>query len=452
MELTFWGTRGSIATPGADTLEFGGNTSCMELRAAGEILIFDCGTGIRPLGNHLLACEPQPFSASLFISHVHWDHIQGFPFFGPLFVPGNSFTIFGPQEQYQRLSDTLAGQMQYRYFPVNIDQLSATLRYQELREETLALGQLRITTRYLNHTTMTMAYRVELGKRAVVYATDHEPFAQRPRAWIDPEIRAFAHRSDAALADFCRGADVLVLDGQYRSDEYVKRIGWGHGTFDYGLDLAISADVNTLVFYHHEPLRSDRALAAEVETCRARLRADGSSLEVLAAAEGLKLTLADQPAVARDRSMSPIPLFRPQVHVALIGLDEAAEEEIERSLPDSFYRLQSFAGQSLAQHIPAFHPDALLLGSKDLGLVSQVRKLVGNGPGGQPVPLLLLLPGEQSDRMEAAFSEGATDVLVMPTAPSQLRSRLDSWLFRGGIAVERRRHARPPAEEHAQAG
>ncbi|MBV9121338.1 MAG: MBL fold metallo-hydrolase, partial [Chloroflexi bacterium] len=292
MKVTFWGVRGSIASPGRATAEYGGNTSCVEIRAGGELLIMDSGTGVRELGRHLLAAG-EPIKGTMLLSHSHWDHIQGFPFFGPLLVPGNSFTILGPQEHSERLNTTLAGQMQYRYFPIGLDQMASEIRMQELREEEFQIGNCRISSHYLNHTSMALAYRVEAGGRTVVYATDNEPFSQQPRAWTSSESRKFLHKRDAELAEFFRGADVLIIDSQYTSHEYPGRIGWGHATPDYSLDLAISAGVGTLVMFHHDPTRIDTAVTVVEQLAQKRVAAEGVDMEVICAAEGLSLSLPD---------------------------------------------------------------------------------------------------------------------------------------------------------------
>ncbi|MDE3077477.1 MAG: MBL fold metallo-hydrolase [Chloroflexota bacterium] len=452
MQVTFWGTRGSIASPGPDTLQFGGNTSCVELRLADEVLIFDCGTGIRALGNRLLEEGQAQLKLNLFISHVHWDHIQGFPFFAPLFVEGSELFVFGPQEQHQRLSDTMAGQMQYRYFPVDIDQLAAKIGYQELGEERVKVGPATVTTHYLNHTTLAMGYRVEFGSRSVVYATDTESFAQQPRAWSDPKRRRFFHRRDEELADFFAGADVLILDSQYNAEEYAAKVGWGHGTFDYSVDLAISAGVKHLVLFHHDPNRSDADLRRQVERSQARARAEGSQLEITAAAEHEQLDLPDELSTEAVSGVHLLPNFVHQVHVGLVGVDSSVEELSRRALQLTHFKLGSFDSASAFSNGEwgEFRPHLLLLQYRERGDVARaVEALERNGHRRQ-VPILALVMAGSTNFMQRAFDEGATDVMVQPFSPSQLRSRVDTWLFRGGTALDRRRHPRqgePAASE-----
>ena len=181
MDVRFWGTRGSLAKPGPATLRYGGNTSCVEVRSAGSLIVLDCGTGAHGLGQALMA-GPKPVNGHLMISHTHWDHIQGFPFFAPLFVPGNSWDIYAPGAVSRRLERTLSGQMEYEYFPVTLRQLGATIRFHDLAEGDFAIDDVRVTAQYLNHPALTLGYRLESGGNTVVYAVDHEPHAANPAA------------------------------------------------------------------------------------------------------------------------------------------------------------------------------------------------------------------------------------------------------------------------------
>jgi phosphoribosyl 1,2-cyclic phosphodiesterase len=445
MDLTFWGTRGSIASPGPETLHYGGNTSCVSLRAGGHLFVFDCGTGARRLGNTLVDQDHGALEINLLISHCHWDHIQGFPFFAPLFMSGTNCNVFAPHEQNQRLKNTMAGQMQYRYFPVELDHLGANVRYQELREGAFVIGETRISARYLNHTTVTMAYRLEHGKRCVVYATDTEPYAARPRAWKDADSRQFVHRQDEELAAFFRAADVLIMDSQYTPDEYPAKMSWGHGTYDYAIDLATAAGVKTLVLYHHDPMRNDLAMEAVLQACWSRLAAEHSSLVVTAAAEGMTLSLADSRGPGPDAPASRLPHFLHAIHLALIGADEDVTALAMKALTEPHYVVRSFDNvQALSSaELHRFHPHLLLVQPRRRGdmakLVRELRSL-GRYPR---LPLLALLPGSSSRTVEDTFEDGVSDVLSWPFTVSQLRARVESWLFRGGVAVDRRARARP---------
>src|SRR5262249_24480189 len=204
-----WGTRGSLAKPGPSTVRYGGNTSCVEVRAAdGTLIILDCGTGAHDMGRSLVASGEHPIRGHLLLTHTHWDHIQGFPFFSPLFIPGNEFDVYAAQGLGQRLEDTLAGQMEYTYFPVTLGQLGATIRYHDLTEGTFDLGAVQVTARYLNHPGIALGYRLEAGGVAVVYATDHEPHSRHQRDVSGPAQVLPVHREDQRHVEFLAGADL----------------------------------------------------------------------------------------------------------------------------------------------------------------------------------------------------------------------------------------------------
>jgi len=181
MKVRFWGTRGSIAKPGPGTVRYGGNTACVEVRsAAGTLVVIDCGTGAHGLGQALLAeAGPRPLRGHLLISHTHWDHIQGIPFFAPFFVPGAEWDVYAPRGLALSLRETLAGQMQYTYFPITIENMGATVRYHDLVEGGFTVGDVEVRTHYLNHPALTLGYRLEADGASLVYACDHEPFARR---------------------------------------------------------------------------------------------------------------------------------------------------------------------------------------------------------------------------------------------------------------------------------
>jgi phosphoribosyl 1,2-cyclic phosphodiesterase/CheY-like chemotaxis protein len=422
----------------------------VSLEAGGHVFVFDCGTGVRPLGNHLMQQGLNGRDVNLFISHAHWDHIQGFPFFTPLFVPGTTCNVFAPQEQNQRLKDTLAGQMQYRYFPVELDHLSAAIRYQELREGSLSIGDVRISCRYLNHTTVTMAYRLEYAGRTFVYATDTEPFAQRERAWSDPERRRFWHRQDEELAHFFAGADVIVMDSQYRPEEYAAKVTWGHGTYDYALDMAMTAGAKSLALYHHDPMRNDLAVEGILQACWRRVAGEGSTLVVAAAAEGMTMSLEDLPSATLEPSPAALPQFRHQIHVALVGVDDDVLALTQKALTEQHYVLGQFDHLTAlaTAELGEYRPHLVLLQPRERGEAQHIKRhLQELGRHYSELPILVVLPeGRQADA-EDAFEAGASDVIGRPFTFSQLRARVDSWLFRGGIAVDRRSRARTEAAD-----
>jgi phosphoribosyl 1,2-cyclic phosphodiesterase len=286
MRVRFWGTRGSVPTPGPSTVRYGGNTACVEMRTnRGTFFIFDSGTGIRELGLDL-ARDGGAVAAHLMLGHTHWDHISGFPFFTPAFVPGNRLVIYGARDLDRSLRDVLAGQMHFTYFPVPLGDLRAEISFSELEEGTIQLDDAAVRTHYLNHTAVCMGYRVEADGASVAYITDHEPYGLVE----DGLRRGFIHGGDRRLIEFVRGVDLLIQDAQYTPDEYAARRGWGHGSTDYVTDLAVEAGVKRLAMFHHEPTHADDDLDRMVEHARARARDAESEVEIFAAAEGQKIS------------------------------------------------------------------------------------------------------------------------------------------------------------------
>src|SRR5688572_23877255 len=298
MRIRFWGTRGSLAKPGPTTLRYGGNTACIEVRTAdGTLIVLDCGTGAHGLGQALQASSAGPVRGHLLITHTHWDHIQGFPFFAPLFVPGNTWDIYAPGGLGPRLEETLAGQMESTYFPVTLDQLGATVRYHDLSEGVFSLAGVRVTARYLNHPALTLGYRLEAAGVTLVYASDHEPHSRHlPDA---PNLSGAAstgspvHQEDEGHIAFLRGADLVIHDAQYTVAEYTQKLGWGHSPIEYAVDVALAAAAKRLALFHHDPWRDDASLHRLVKVCRQRVAACGSRLEVFAAAEGQTIELPE---------------------------------------------------------------------------------------------------------------------------------------------------------------
>jgi len=274
MKITIWGARGSIPAPGQDTALFGGNTSCLNItNGQGDIIIFDAGTGIRLLGNALMA--QLPLTAHLFFSHVHWDHIQGFPFFSPLYIRGNRICLYGEHKFKTSLEDTLAGQMQYPTFPVLLEDVAAHIEFTHLKEYTaVQINDTVVSCIKGNHPNGVFVYKVEEGDKTIVYATDNEH-----SSCINPRLKEFIH-----------GADLLIYDTQYTDEEYsgkrgACRISWGHSTIEEGVKLAQAAEVKALLMWHHDPSHTDSTIAA-METW-----AQGHFPQTTAAREGMILTL-----------------------------------------------------------------------------------------------------------------------------------------------------------------
>jgi phosphoribosyl 1,2-cyclic phosphodiesterase len=272
MQITFWGVRGSIPSPGPSTVEIGGNTSCVEVRAGKAILIFDGGTGLRLLGKKL--AKEMPITAHMFFSHVHWDHIQGFPFFEPAFVAGNVFHLYGGNNVSRTLEETLAGQMDHPNFPVHLGAMGAVMTFRDVPEDKAVEvddglgGIVRVTTARGNHPQGVFAFRIEHEGKAVVYATDTEHYEGH---------------IDEGLLKLSKGAQLLIYDSQYTPEEYAAKKGWGHSTFEEGVKLAKLAGAKKLVLYHHDPTQSDSAVRQKEARTKAIFP------DAIAAYEGLVL-------------------------------------------------------------------------------------------------------------------------------------------------------------------
>ncbi len=259
--IVFWGVRGSIPTPGPSTVEVGGNTACVEVRCGDELLILDGGTGLRLLGSTLVS--DQPLEARLFFSHVHWDHIQGFPFFAPAFVPGNVIELYGATNVTGTLEETLAGQMNFPNFPVRLDNMGAKMTFHDIDDGhmlTFADGAVTVFARKLNHPQGVLAFRIEYNGHAIVYATDTEHYDE----------------PDPKLVELAQGADVLIYDAQYTPEEYQgtadgrSRVGWGHSTMLDGVRIAEAAEVGRLILFHHDPEQDDAAVRNKEQRARDR--------------------------------------------------------------------------------------------------------------------------------------------------------------------------------------
>ncbi|MBS1149367.1 MAG: hypothetical protein H6Q89_1065 [Myxococcaceae bacterium] len=264
LSVRCWGVRGSIPAPGSTTARYGGNTPCVEVRCGDERMIFDLGTGARVLGE---ANAGAPMSGHIFFTHYHYDHLQGLPFFSPVFDPRNRFTIMGPTRHGRAVRDVIVGQMQQPYFPVTAEMVfRAQLDYRPFAEgDRHPIGEALVTALEVNHPGGNLSYRVDYRGKAVVFATDHEHGTDRDR-----QLEKFAH-----------GADVLIYDAMYSEDEYrgkggPPRIGWGHSTWQAAAKIATRAKVKQLLLYHHDPARTDVALDAIVKQVR-RLRPEASA-------------------------------------------------------------------------------------------------------------------------------------------------------------------------------
>jgi len=299
MKLTFWGVRGSIPTPGKQMVRYGGNTPCLELRLDDDrLIIFDAGTGIRSFGDYLIN-NGESVKAYLFISHPHWDHIQGFPFFKPAFIPGNELTIVGTDRPEKPLSEIISEQMNRIYFPVQLHDLKAKIKFVPITEE----GEMRVYDAivkmiYVNHPGFALGYRVEYKGKSLIYISDNEPFDRASAASMsnfETKVKEkFMNSSgdpNQRIFDFCHGADVLIYDTTYTPEEYIDRVGWGHSDYLFALRLAAEANVRRLYLFHHEQNHSDEKVDDILKKCKKEIRSRGYKFECEAAVENTTIVI-----------------------------------------------------------------------------------------------------------------------------------------------------------------
>lgn len=307
MKVIFWGVRGSIPTPGPNTVKYGGNTTCIEVRLNDDrVIIIGAGSGIRALGNKLVATDMKkgPLSIDLFISHTHWDHIMGFPFFTPIFIPKNKIRVHGPVNiGDEGLENIFALQMSYNYFPLRADELAADITYEILTEKTFQLyDDVKITTKILNHPIIDLGYRIEADGAVFVTVYDHEPFrnlfAGNPEDENYDEVAKIEGEKAARLNnirvwEFIQGADLVVHDAQYTNKEYLaSKIGWGHSPMEYVLYSTIKAGVKRVAYFHHDPTRTDEELDLIEHVAKVRAaKIKSHKIDVFVAREGMEVVL-----------------------------------------------------------------------------------------------------------------------------------------------------------------
>ncbi|MEZ5490726.1 MAG: MBL fold metallo-hydrolase [Gammaproteobacteria bacterium] len=293
MKVRLWGVRGSIPSPGRGTVEFGGNTTCIEVRTdAGHLIILDAGTGIFPLAQSLLS--NLPIRASLFITHTHWDHIQGLPFFTPLFIPGNQLSVYGPQDIItgQGIEQAMDTQMQYSYFPVREAELKAALEYRTVQVGLpITVGDARVTGTILNHPVVNFGYRIDCNGKSVFFTGDHEPYSNIYDTEDESyqEYQRIVDERQSQVDQAMQNVDILIADSSYTLDEYSGKKGWGHGSFDHSIEMADRVGAGKLICTHHEPTRTDNKLRQVFAEALARHPRSGNCAEVMLAYEGLEI-------------------------------------------------------------------------------------------------------------------------------------------------------------------
>ena len=443
MRAKFWGTRGSIATPGPYTIRFGGNTSCVEVTTnAGDCFLFDCGTGARPLGAMLMARAPKPIVATILLSHTHWDHIQGFPFFAPLFVPGNRITVCGPQGSGHSLREVLSGQMEFTYFPVDIGQLPATITFLELGEGTHEINGTRIIAQYLNHPAMTLGYRIEADDAALVYLCDHEPFSETH--WHDganpSDAESIVHDGDRRHAQFMADAGLVIHDAQYTPEEYPAKKNWGHSTYEYAVRMAAVAGAHRVALTHHDPTHNDVFIDELEKRASDYARQQGFAVEVCCAYEGLDLEikphgvaqLADVPAAAHPARDA---LRGSRILIVDDDPDICALAKLALSGEGHIVIVASSGAEALAL-IDVQTPDLIVL---DLLMPEQggleILRILRSRPATAALPVVVLTSMDDELTTRVGFESGATDYLTKPFSIPQLAARVRTCLTRSESAL-----------------
>jgi phosphoribosyl 1,2-cyclic phosphodiesterase len=298
LSVRFWGVRGSIPCPGPETVIYGGNTSCLEIRADERLLIVDLGTGVRSLGDWLMANDFKKYgkiSADIFVTHTHWDHIMGFLMFTPAYTPGVELRITGPMSlEDDNLEKIIGHQLSYQYWPVKAGELAAHIEYNQIKETTLDLGGgLTVTSKFLNHPILCLGYRFNFQGKSIAAIFDHEPFHNLFTA--DPgktdydeqtarEGEIAAAKENEKIRRFAEGADIVIHDAHYSQEEYSRHIGWGHASCEHAVQTVEGAGVKKLVFFHHEPAHTDSMLE-QIE----KSYANNAAAEIIIAKEGMTL-------------------------------------------------------------------------------------------------------------------------------------------------------------------
>ncbi len=297
--IKLWGVRGSIPVPGPSTVRYGGNTSCVEIRADGEIIVLDAGSGIRILGMSLEEeFGERPVKLTLLITHTHWDHIQGLPFFLPAYNQKNQIRVLGYEGARNGLATILAGQMETPFFPVSLRDLPSNIAIEELREMDFRIGKVRVQSKFANHPGICAGYRLTTSGGSIAYFPDNEPYemlkvhlADRDQVDVE-EARDYAKTERTKLVEFLHGCDLLIFDAQYTDEEYVRHIGWGHGSLSRVVSLALDAQVKKLILFHHDPAHDDEKIDEMLERARLLVVESGLELDVEAAREGAEVWLA----------------------------------------------------------------------------------------------------------------------------------------------------------------
>ena len=434
MQVRFWGTRGSIATPGPQTAEYGGNTSCVEVRTdAGDLFVLDCGTGARLLGDALSDDGRRPVQGHLLIGHSHWEHIHGFPFFKPGFTTESRFDVYAPAGGQRSLHDVLAGQMEFTYFPVELAQLPARIECHELGEGEHAIGGARVFAQYLHHPASTLGYRIEADGAVVVYLVDHEPYADA--LWrsdgVPGRIDSILHDGDRRHARFMADADLVIHDAQYTPEERERRRGWGHSSYDYAVELAMATGVRHLALTHHDPTRNDGAVAQIERRARGLAAARGAEIEVFCAWEGCSIELRGRE-IRRPFRLAgpPAAVVQERVRVLVVDDDPDVRALVVRTLTeDGHVVIEAANGREALARIDGVQLVLLDLEMPEMSGLDVLRAL-RQKPETASLPVLVLTVHHDERSTYAGFAQGATDYLATPFQRPQLAARVRACLAR----------------------
>ena len=376
----------------------------------------------------------------ILISHTHWDHIQGIPFFAPLFVPGNEWDIYGPKGLGQSLREALAGQMQYTYFPVTLDRCGAKIRYHDLVEGTFGIDDINVSTRYLNHPALTLGYRLEADGVTVVYACDHEPHS-RMLATGEGDFTG----QDLRHAEFVNRADLLIHDAQYAAEEYPAKVGWGHSSIEYVVKLGRCAQVKRVALTHHDPLRDDDALDRLVASVRANLRQNSSPLDVFAAFEGqiVEMVASPQkvPRVALESFPAEIPIEpTPAKQSVLLGVaDTITSAALSEAVQAEGVCAKFFSNIDEARTLIAKDRPSLTILEHDPPRINgmDMCRAICRQANDDEHRLAVVMVAEKEDQ-DSGAAAGVTDWLIKPFTGAYARTKIRAWVLRTASQSVRR--------------
>lgn len=455
MKITIYGSRGSIARSHPDLRKYGGNTPCVEVTFETTRIVLDMGSGAYDLGQKLVKQGPLR-NQHVLLTHSHWDHIQGYPFFAPLFVNGSQWNIYAPGGFSSSLKDKLSSQMSHEFFPLSLEELEqfgAEMNFMELREGALDLGDIHVTTQYINHTVLTLGYRLYNKKtgKTMAYITDHEMFNQ---AYANGYKRTEKNTPDDRHADFFAGVDLLIHDSQYLAKEYAQKAGFGHGTVEYVVDMAMSVGVKKLALFHHDPNRTDDEVDEILLMSQERVLAAGSTLEVIAASDFMTLELKADPGVEVPEAplqsswaLATQPKFvseKRSINSEVTALTEfvnSCNQEVvishsNRRLFDDLTKdglrvTHINEDTSLLQSLPDSRPSLLLVsyegeeaGENVIEHCQSIREC--RGCWGKNVPYIVSVKNQETleELRDSGNAVGITDWVVEPFSPAYIRTRI----------------------------